>query len=84
MRNLIGAADAQTAALVRRERGDVAVRKQHLAGIWLHIAADQIEQRGLARAIGAQYAQHFVRVHMEGHVVDHLQCAVAFAGVLDG
>ena len=57
---------------ISQQRRYVAILEQYLAGVRRDIAADQIEQRGLARAVGAEYAERFVHLHMKRDIVGHL------------
>jgi len=79
LRHLVAAADAGAAALVRLQRGDVAALVGHAAGVAAHVAGDQVEQRRLARAVGAQDAQRLARGHRQRDVVGDLESAVGLA-----
>jgi hypothetical protein len=45
-------------------------------------AADQVEHRGFARAVGANQGEHFATLHVEADVVDRQHAAKAHAQVL--
>ena len=47
-------------------------------------AADQVEHRGLARAIGPDQREHFARFNVKAHVVDGQHAAKAHAQILGG
>ena len=55
--------------------GDVAVFENEAAGRWLVDAADQIEDGGLAGAIGADDGEYFALVHREADAVDGADAA---------
>ena len=57
LRDLVGAADAERGSAGAAERGDVAAVELDAAGVGAHVAADQVEQRRLARAVGPEDAQ---------------------------
>ena len=60
---------------VRTEVGDAAGR----GGV---DAADQVEHRGFARAVGADEGEDFALLHIEAHLVDRQHAAKAHAQVL--
>ncbi len=47
------------------------IAKQDLALGWHHVAADEVEQRGLSRAVGADDGVPFSRRDLEVDVADH-------------
>ena len=53
LRYLIGPAQAAPDPLMHRQRGDVLAEEADAAGRRQEIAGDGVEQRGLARAVGA-------------------------------
>src|SRR4029077_19792905 len=81
-RDLEGAADAGTCNDVRRTAGDVAAVEPDPAGAWTHPACDQVEQRGLARPVGADDRVAVALVDLEVHGLDGAETAEALAQVL--
>ena len=66
---LEGARHAEPADLVGPESGDGMAVQQHLARVRRLKAREQIEERGLARAVGTDDADQLARAHLEGDVV---------------
>ena len=56
---------------------------QHLAGVGLVDARQQLDQRALAGAVLAQQRQHPASMHVQRHVVDGLRAAEALADALE-
>src|SRR5262249_2670529 len=57
-------------ALVRRQIGDVLAEEEDPTGGRRKVASDGVEQRGLARAIGAQHGPAFADGDRERNVLD--------------
>ena len=74
----------QPAAPVRRQRRDVAAVEHDAPGVGAHVAADQVEQRGLARAVGPEDAERLAGLDGQRDVVGDLQCAVGLADAIQG
>ena len=62
-------ADTST-KLHRVDRRDVSALHEHLAGIGVVQAVDELDQRGLAAARGAEHAHELPLVDREAHVVE--------------
>ena len=69
-RNLIGAADAEAAAVPRAHAGDVSAVEHDPAAAWRQHAGDHVEQGGLAGAVRSQNADDFARLDFEVDPVD--------------
>src|SRR6185369_9700201 len=67
--------DAQPADFMRAQAGDVAAAEQHLPGIWLEQAGDQVKQRCLAGAIGADDRMQLTARQCQAQVVDRGETA---------
>ena len=76
--DLEGAADAVAHDLGRRAPGQIDAIEQDLAGIRLQRAGDQIEERALARAIGADDGGQRTVGEIERDVVGRLDAAEGF------
>ena len=74
-RHLELAHDAGASDLVHRETGDIAPEEPDCAAGRRQIAGDQVEQRGLAAAIGADDAAHLVGGDREVDLVDGADAA---------
>ena len=72
---LEGAGDAEAGDLVGREMGDLLALEGDEARSRPVQAADEVEDGGLAGAVGADQREHLVRPHLEGDVVDGLEAA---------
>ena len=59
------AADAEPADVVRRQAGDVAPVQDDGAGVGAQVAGDQVEERRLARAVGADDRRDLAAGHAE-------------------
>ena len=75
LHDLEGARHAGACVQVRRMAGDVAAVEEHLAVVGPQEARDQREQRGLARAVGADQGGERAARHTEGHVLHRAQPA---------
>ena len=64
------ARDPERAQLVRRQAGDIAPAQVHAAGVGPQVAGEQVEQRGLARAVGADDGRDLVTRYLEADAVD--------------
>ena len=82
-RFLEGAHDPLARHDMRREPGDHLAVEAHLAAGRLHEGRDQLEDGRLARAVGADDRQDFVRLDVERDLVDGGQAAVALGEVPD-
>src|SRR5207253_9547261 len=69
-------ADAEPDNLVRRAAHDAAAFELDAAGVWLQQAGNGLEQRGLARAIGADQRDDLPLQDFEAKIVQHLDFAV--------
>ena len=73
--DLEGAAHAELADLVRLQAEDAAPIEQHVARARRDEAVQQVERRGLARAVGADDAEDHALADAEADVVDRLEAA---------
>src|SRR5690606_22964097 len=80
---LESAADAEAVELAGAHAGDGDTL--HLDGpfVWLQLAEDAVEQRRLARAVGADEAEDLALVHVEGDAAHGLDAAEALGDVAD-
>ena len=83
MRNLIRPPDAAPATLGRRERRDVLAAEHDASRIRPDPAADQVEQRRLAGAVGSDDPDSLSLSDGEGEVVGDLQRTVSLADAFD-
>ena len=65
-----------------RQAGDGLAEPDHLATIRRRVAGDQVEQRGLARAVRPDQRRDDARRAAQGHVVDGLQAAEGLRGAV--
>ena len=65
------AADARAAALVPGEVGDVLAVEDHLAGVGMHGAGDEVEPGGLARPVGTDDTERLTFIDADAQIVDH-------------
>ena len=72
---LEGAGDAELGDLVRRHLGDVAALEEQLARGRVVEPRDQVEDRGLAGAVGADDGEDLALFDAEAHAVDRLEAA---------
>src|SRR5262249_50042951 len=56
--------------VARTHAGDGAAVEGYVAGAWLQLPQDAVEQGRFAAAVGADDAEDLALVHLEGHVVD--------------
>src|ERR1035437_6409198 len=82
--DLIGAGHAAMGAAPARRLGDVMPEQMDRAAVGRDLAGDQVEQRGLAGAIGADDQPPLARLDIEIDVAGHLQTAECFAQSCDG
>src|ERR1043165_2176837 len=82
--DLEGAADAETRGGVGGKAGEGGIAEADRALVGRDEAADEIEEGGLAGAVGADDEEDLAFVCGEGGVVDPAQAAEAFADVLEG
>ena len=78
LRDLMGAADAGAAASLRRHAGEVAAVEADVARGRRQAACDQVEQRGLARAVRPDDADRFARRDREIEILGDDDRAEAF------
>src|SRR5207302_6674875 len=64
--------------------GDVAAREPHPARVGFGEAADQLEQRRLAGAVGPDEAHDLAWLHLEGDAVHRVHAAERLADAVDG
>ena len=69
MWDLIGAADAQTRPRMRRHNGHIHAPELYLSLSRGRVSSDQVEQRGLAGAIGAYHRQRFTVLNGNADVI---------------
>src|SRR5919202_1371365 len=77
--DLEGARDAQLGAAMGGQTADILPLIQHGAGGWRQRAADQVDQRRLAGAVGADDAQPLALAHRDTEIVDGGQAAEVLA-----
>ena len=82
LRNLKRTADAQRAALRRRQAGDVAPGINDAPGIWRYGAADDAEQRGLAGAVRPDNAERLAFCELKADAFRNDDGAEAFGDLL--
>ena len=73
LRDLIRAADANTTAVPRLHRSDVAAVKQDTAAAWRQDASDHIEQRALSRPVRTYDAEHIAHFDRQIEALDNFQ-----------
>src|SRR5215831_1593744 len=83
VRALEGAAHAQAAEIVRRDARDLAIVEAHAARVGTQMPRDQVEERGLARAVGADDGADRAAGHAEAHAAHGLEAREALAEALD-
>ena len=76
--DLEGAADATVDDPVRRKACELGAIEPHRARGRRERARQHVEDRALARAVGADQAENFAPLHRERHVVDGLEAVKAF------
>ena len=81
--DLKSAGHAEADALVGRHPGDVPALEQDAAGARREVAADQIEERGLAGAVRTYDGVQFALGHGEGYVLHGNQVAEPLADASD-
>src|SRR5438132_853618 len=64
------AAEPEQGALLRPEPGDVGALDQHPSRVGAQMAGEDVEQRGLARAVGTHEADDLPRLHAHRHTVE--------------
>ena len=72
---LEGARQAEPADRVRRPPGDVAAAEIDAAGVRDQVPGDHVEQRGLARAVGADDRRDLAGLHTQAHSAQGLEAA---------
>ena len=80
---LEGAHNAFAGHDMRCQIADALAPEQNLACAGLHKRGDQLEQRGLARAVGADDREDFALLDREADLVHRHQTAVAFCRAFD-
>ena len=81
---LESARNAQAGNAVRRRGAQVVFFEMQAAGGGRIDAADQVEHRGLARAVGADQREHFAAPHLEADAVHRQHAAELHGEVLGG
>src|SRR6266571_4189751 len=76
--DLIGAREAAMGALMRFQPGDLLAEQPDRAGVARQIAGDEIEERGLPRAVRADDQPTLAWHHLQRDVVDRRQAAERF------
>ncbi|EWS64420.1 hypothetical protein Y695_02332 [Hydrogenophaga sp. T4] len=74
---------AHAGTAVDRQGFDALAVEQDLPTIGAQQAHDHVERGGLARAVGAQQADHFTFVDLEGDILDHLAAAIGLHQTLN-
>src|SRR4029079_19377031 len=74
---------AEAADVVRRQPRDVAALEQDGAGVGAQMAGDQVEQRGLAGAVGPDDGGDLALGHAHAGVVDGQEAVEGFAQAAD-
>jgi hypothetical protein len=80
---LEGAPDAEVADPVGPHGEDVLPVEQDPAAVGSRVAGDQVEQRGLAGAVGADDAEDFAFLDLEGDILVGADAAESLAQMLD-
>src|SRR5581483_620826 len=83
LQELEGAADAQPIELRRAKAGDIAAIDRNASPGRQELPQDTVEQRRLARTVGADHAQDLAFVHVEGNAAHGLHAAEGFLDVPD-
>jgi uncharacterized protein involved in propanediol utilization len=81
--DLEAARQAQPVDLERLLAVDAVAVQQHLPAAGREAAADEVEQRGLAGAVGADHGDALALVHLQAAAADDLRLAEALAQVLE-
>src|SRR5664279_5212129 len=82
--DLIGARHAEVRAPTARRAGDVLAEQPDRAAVGRDLAGDQVEQRGLAGAIGADDQPPLARLNIEIDAAGDMQPAEGFGEACDG
>ena len=83
LHELEGAADAGVAGAIGPQAGDHLAVQADGAGVGREDAGDHVEDRGLARAVGADQRMDRAGRHAEAHVVHRAQAAEALADAVE-
>src|SRR5262249_37526710 len=81
--DLVGAAEAEVHPPVGREAGHRPLEQRDAAGVGRQVSGDEVEERGLAGAVGADNEAPLSRRDLERHAVDGGQATERFLQVLD-
>jgi hypothetical protein len=81
--DLEGAGESQQGNRVGGLAGDVAPLQGDAPLVRAIVAADQVKERGLARAVGPDDAQQIARADLEAHVAHGSEAAEALGHVLE-
>ena len=71
------AGNAQGSDGMRRHIAQTLAQEIQMAGRWCIDAADQVEHRGFACAVGADEREHLALAHIEAHAIDRQHAAKA-------
>ena len=84
LRVLEGAAETDRCATLGGPLGDIGLTDEDVATLRRQVTGDDVEDRGLAGAVGADETQDLALVHGERHVVNRGDTAEVVAQVADG
>jgi hypothetical protein len=76
-RDLVGARDARARDAVRGQARELAPVERDAARVGAVVAADDVDQRRLARAVGAEHAEDLAFAHVEVDAVERAHAANA-------
>ena len=79
---LEGARNAHRGDLMRRRMREIAAFKEYLSRSRRVEAADEVEDRGLARTVGANEGEHFAFSYIKADAIDSQHAAETHAQVL--
>ena len=80
----VGLEHHRDVAILRVDIGDVAIADQQLALARVDQAGDDVEQRGLAAAGGAEQHEEFAAFKRDVDALQRLDSAIALADTVDG
>jgi hypothetical protein len=75
LRGLKGAGDTQTSAILHGQAGNRPLTQDDAAVVDRVVTRDQVQQRGLAAAIGTDQSVHLARPHAKRNLIDGDQAA---------
>src|SRR5665213_293334 len=88
--DLVGSGKAGVGTSIGREPRDILAEKSDFTRVRPHVAADLVEQRGLARAVRPDNEAAFARPYRKGYIlgdrkaaeglleIDHLECVIGY------